>query len=328
MIRETAEIIRTGDRFLVVTHVSPDGDAVGSLLGLTGALTEMGKTVTALCADAIPDTFGFLPGVDRITASPDTVELAPEWIVSVDAAEDKRISGDISRFRDRAKLINIDHHGTNPLYGDVNLVVPHATSTAELVVQCLKEAGHTISRSTAECLYTGIITDTGGFRFSGVNGDTLRIAGDLIDTGFDPYEVTRALYEEYPLTRVLLERLMLERMELLLDDKLCVGILYADDFPRVGADVSETENLVDRLREIRGVEVGMLITGLPSGMTRVSLRSKGTVDVAEVAGKLGGGGHAAAAGIKSRLSPEEVKEKLVSSLAQAFRSSSATGSPN
>ena len=170
------------------------------------------------------------------------------------------------------------------------------------VAEVLKEAGYKLSQEVAKCLYTGLITDTGCFRFSGVNSRTLEIGAEFLATGFDSYELARPLFEENSFGRVQLERLILERMELLLDGRLTVSTLYAGDFGRVGADRSETENLVDRLREIRGVEVGVLITESANGPNRVSFRSKGRIDVSTLAGAMGGGGHRSAAG--SRFYPD------------------------
>lgn len=318
MTKEIARILRTEDRFLAVTHVNPDGDAIGSLLGLALALSEMGKASQALSTDKIPDMYEFLPGRELLVADPSEVAPAPNWIISVDAAEARRISGEISHFRSRAGLINIDHHPTNPKFGDLNLVEPHATSTAELIFQLLKEAGYALSPDVGKCLYTGLITDTGGFRFSGVNSRTLELGAEIVASGFEPYEVARRLFEEYPFTRLLLERVMLERMEMLVDGSLCLSTLYVEDFDRLGADKADTENLVDRLREIRGVEAGVLITEMSESLTRVSLRSKGRLDVSVLAKSFGGGGHRHAAGIKTALSPHEIKEKLIRAIEKAL----------
>lgn len=318
MIRQIAQILRNEDHFLVVTHVNPDGDAIGSQLGMLLALQEMGKTSWALASQPPPSTYHFL-GADRLVITDSgQIRPAPRWIIAVDAAEAHRISGDVSGIRHAAKLINIDHHVSNPGFGDLNLVLPDATSSAELVHRVLKEAGYSPSRAVAKCLFTGIITDTGCFRYAGVTGKTLQVAAELLDTGFDPTEVTIPLYEEYPITRLHLERLMLDRIEVHLKGRLIVSTLLSEDFDALHADLSESEDLVNRLREIKGVEVGALVTGLPDGKTRVSLRSKGLVNVADVAVALGGGGHPRAAGIRTALSRAEVTAKIVDSVDRAL----------
>jgi bifunctional oligoribonuclease and PAP phosphatase NrnA len=309
MNKEIAEILKNEDRFLVLTHVNPDGDAVGSMLGLRNALKEQGKQVWAIAEKALPATYAFLPGCDTVLINPDQFPSDINWIVAVDAAESSRMAGNISAYRG-VKLINIDHHPTNPLFGDLNCVEPSAMSTAELVHQLLQESGYKVSRDVGLCLYTGLFTDTGGFRFAGVNSRTLRMGAELLEPGIDSYEVTRPLYEEMPFARLRLECLMLERIEVLLDGRLLISVLFEEDFASVGATMADSENMVNRLRESRGVTAGVLIIKM-SDLTRVSFRSK-ELDVAQVAKTLGGGGHAHAAGLKTNIPLEELKSKITS----------------
>jgi len=322
MTKEISRILRMDDNFLVVTHINPDGDAVGSLLGLALALSEMGKKSWAFAGKELLPAYHFLPGSRSLVTDARDIRPRPRWIVAVDTAEENRIFGDISPFRDGAKLINIDHHFTNPKYGHLNFVDPGATSSAELVFRLIKDAGYVLSRDVAKCLYTGLITDTGCFRFPGVNSRTLLVAAEILAAGFDSYEVTRPLYEENPFTRIQLERLVLERIEMRVHGRLCVSTLYADDFVRIGADQSETENLVDRLREIQGVEAGVLVTEISKDLTRVSFRSKKLLDVAAVARIFGGGGHHNAAGLRTPVPPAEIKEKIAAAIEQALSSPS------
>jgi phosphoesterase RecJ-like protein len=326
MTSEIARILRTEDRFLVVTHINPDGDALGSLLGTALALAEMGKRSCPLSADRIPDMYDFLPGRDRVVSDANLVPFKPDWLLALDTATEQRISGDLSLFRTGgARLINLDHHVSNPHYGDLNLVRPQATSTAEIVLEILKQAGYTLSQDVAKCLYTGLITDTGCFRFSGVDSRTLEVGAELLATGFDSYAVTLHLFEENSFARVQLERLILDRLEVLLDGQLALSMLYAEDFGRVGADRSEMENLVDKLREIRGVEVGVLITESANGPNRVSFRSKGRVDVSALASPLGGGGHRSAAGLRIELPLDQIKEKITKAVSKALAESANPG---
>lgn len=317
-INEVVEILRGYDRFIVVSHVNPDGDAVGSLLGLYLALKEMGKQAWALAKEPLPEIFDFLPGSGDVLVGEVAEEVNPQWIVSLDVASRERISGSIDGFRDGVKVINIDHHPTNPHFGDVNLVEPALSSTAELVFRVLRRLVHTVSPQVGMCLYTGIITDTGCFRYAGVTSETLNLAAEILNTGFDPYVVSRSLFEEYPLSRLFLERVMLERIQVVLDGRVLVSVLYPDDFDRLGAAMSEAENLVNRLRENQGIEVGILFIGLPSGAYRVSFRSKGRVDVSSVAKTLGGGGHRGAAGLRSELPFEELKSRIIELVGRAL----------
>lgn len=318
MSREIPNILKSGDKFLVVTHVNPDGDAAGSLLGAYLALSEMGKQVWPFAADKFPDLYSFLPGSSALITAPEQITDTPEWIIVLDVAAEDRISGDIKRFRENAKLINIDHHPTNPGFGDLNFVEPTATSTAELLHKLLQDADYKISSDVGKCLYTGLITDTGCFRFSGVTSKTLQIAAEMLGPGIDSYEVTRHLYEEYSLGRLLLERLMLERIEILLGGRLVLSTLYHADYERLGVALYEGENLVNRLRESRGVEAGVLMTQTNDNMTRVSFRSKDRLDVSLIAKSLGGGGHRHAAGLKSILPLPELKQNILRAIEDAL----------
>ncbi len=318
MTTDIPDILKQEDGFLVVTHVNPDGDALGSMLGMHLALREMGKRSWAILRDAFPERYAFLPGRDRVRTSADSLNGRPNWIISLDVASEVRISADLDTMRRTAKLINVDHHRTNIGFGDINLIEPGATSTAELVFTILKLAGYTPSPEVGKCLYTGLVTDTGCFRFSGVNSDTLRLASEILASGFDSYDVTRHIYEEYPLRRLELERLLLERIEILLDGRLVMSSFYEDDFKRLGASMSESEDLVNRLRESSGVEVGVLLTQISEEVCRASIRSKGRVDVAAIAAKLGGGGHRNAAGLRSTLPLHDLRARIVRGIADAL----------
>jgi phosphoesterase RecJ-like protein len=318
MNHKISRILQSEDNFVIVTHVNPDGDAVGSLLGAYLALSEMGKQVWPLGAERFPDMYNFLPGAKDLVTAPETITGTPEWIIVVDVAAEDRISGDIKRFRESARLINIDHHPTNPGFGDLNFVEPTATSTAELVHRLLQGADYKLSPNVGKCLYTGLITDTGCFRFSGVKSSTLQIAAEMLGPGLDSYEVTRPLYEEYSLGRLFLERLMLERVEILLGGRLVLSTLYHADYESLGVALSEGENLVNRLRESRGVEAGVLMTQTNNHVTRVSFRSKDSLDVAVIAKSLGGGGHRHAAGLKSTIPLSELKQRIVRAIEEAL----------
>jgi bifunctional oligoribonuclease and PAP phosphatase NrnA len=318
-IRSIAAALEQGHRFVVVTHINPDGDAVGSLLGMHLALREMGKESWPLTRDGIPESYHFLPGAKDVVSDSSQIPSVPDCIVSLDVATEPRISGDIAAYRRSARLINIDHHPTNPGFGDLNFIESTASSTAELVFRILRETGYRLSAAVGKCLYTGLVTDTGGFRFAGVDGNTLRIGAELLDSGFSSYDVTGPLFEEYPMPRLQLERLALERMEMLLGGKLVLSTLYAEDFQTLGAQFSDAENLVDKLRDIRGVAAGVLMTKMSDSLVRVSLRSKNELDVAAIADVFGGGGHRRAAGLRSDLPLSQLKEQIVLHVQQALR---------
>ncbi len=307
------EVFRKENGFVIVTHVNPDGDAIGSLLGIYNALKETGKRVWALVEKPVPELYSFLPNSSEILLDCPAPINAVRWIVAVDCADQSRIAGDVSRYSS-AKLINIDHHPTNPLYGDITHVKSSATSTAELAHLLLKDAGYRLSKNVGICLYAGLYTDTGGFRFAGVTDKTLRIGSELLAPGIDSYDVTRPLYEEFPLCRIQLESLVLQRVEYYLNNRLLISVIEQTDLDKLGATMADTENLVNRLRESRGVQIGALITKL-NNITRVSFRSK-DFDVAALAQVLGGGGHVHAAGLKTNLEVDELKSRIVELVAK------------
>lgn len=310
-LSEIADILSQSDRFAILSHMNPDGDAVGSVLGMYLALKEMGKTAWALTDEPFPRLYDFLPASAAVIPRGKQSEITPDWIICLDVAAQDRTCVDIRSLGNRARVINIDHHVTNPGYGHVNVVDAGATSTAEIVHRVLKTCGHQLSVEVAKCLYTGLVTDTGCFRFAGVGEKTMQIAAELLQPGVDSYEVTRFLYEEYPIHRMELEKLLLSRVELRLKGILALSHLHYIDFQALGAPLSDGENLVDRLRENHGVEVGMLLTQVSDDVVRASFRSKGLVDVSAIAGIFGGGGHRSAAGLRCSIPLPVLKEQVV-----------------
>jgi phosphoesterase RecJ-like protein len=306
---EVSDILREQNGFLIVTHVNPDGDAVGSLLGMYNALKESGKTVAALTRETLPEMYSFLPGFEEVVISPQQLTFTPLYIVSLDVAERGRIYADLDSFPN-VPIINIDHHPTNPEFGTINLVDSGASATSEIVFGLLKSAEINISSDTAKCLYTGLVTDTGCFRFKGVTSKTFQIASEMLSSGIDSYEVTRFLFEEYPPVRLKLEKLVLERMEEFFEGRLVFSTIYESDIAKLGASMADSENLVNRLREGKGTQVGVLFTCMNDGLTRVSLRSK-DIDVSVIAKELGGGGHANASGIKSNSNLQMLKTQIL-----------------
>lgn len=314
MFEEVSQIIRDSDRFLIVTHMNPDGDAIGSSLGLHLSLGEMGKESFLALESRPPDLFSFLPGIDRIIVGADLLEINPSIILSLDAADQSRIAPSIDGLRPHTKLVNIDHHPTNPLFGDVNLVSSAANSTSSLIFQIIRATGHTPSRDACMAFFCGLVTDTGCFRFEGVNAETFRLAAAMCESGIDSYQITQYLFEEHPVQRLALEKQMLNRLQLLQDGRIALSVLYLADFQESGASLADGENLVNKLRETRGVEVGILMTKVSDTLIRVSLRSKGRVDVSLVAAQFGGGGHRRAAGIKSDINMETLQHLLLEAI--------------
>jgi phosphoesterase RecJ-like protein len=298
------------------THVRPDGDALGSLLGLGLALEGAGNRVAMLCADPVPENYRFLPGSDRVCVDP------PRWTAQLGIVLDcdgiSRL-GPLERlFAGLPHLVDIDHHGTGRSFGEERLTDSTAGATSEIVYGLLRDLGLAIDPRIATCLYAGILSDTGRFCYGNTKADSLRIAADLVRSGADPHFIARRIYEERSIPATHLLGRALSRLSADLDSQIVSSILARQDFTETGAAHSDTEGIIDHLRAIGGPRVALLFVEVENGEVRVSLRSDGSVDVSEIALGFGGGGHAMAAGCTVRGSAEGVREKILAAVRAAL----------
>lgn len=289
----------TSRRFVLTTHRNADGDAIGCLLGLGRAMREQGHDVTLAHCDPEPvpaDLAFMLDGEEILPVLPE--DVGEMTLVALDCASEKRLWAEPEHER-AGVVLNIDHHQDNTRFGDVNLIVPDASSCAEVVVHLLESMGWTIDRAVAEPLYVGLITDTGRFCYANTSAEAHRVAARLIEAGVDPSALARTLYEEQPRERLRLLARALERAETYAGGRLVLAALRAEDFADAGGD--DAEGVVEVMRTAEGVEVaGLVREAGPDGSLRVSLRSAdGRVDVSRIARMEGGGGHKAAAGFSS-----------------------------
>lgn len=314
--RRLIEILSAEDDILVGCHVQPDGDALGSLLALGLFLKEQGKIVHMGWGERmmVPPQYRFLPGIDLLTP---TGMLSPRVLVTVDAANRERLGALRPLAETTPVVINIDHHPDNERFGHVNLVEPGASSVAEILYGLFQAWGRPISQPVALCLYVGIVTDTGRFQYSNTSSRTLRVAADLVELGINPTAVFQNLYEHNPFSWIKIVGRGLDRAVFLEELGLVYTVLRADDFRDTGSTMAETENLIDWLRSVEGAEVAAVLKELPDGKVKVSLRSKGRVDVGRIAGEMGGGGHHNAAGFVSSESVDPIIKSLSEKLAAA-----------
>ena len=313
-VQAVAEAIRTHDRFLVVAHENPDGDALGSLLATMLALRSLGKdAVMYLSGEAPPPAeYRFLDLRDVRRALP--VDTEERVLLAVDCANERRI-GERETGVERAQLVvNVDHHHDNSRFGDINLVVDDASSTAEIVRDVLRELGVPLSPEIAEALYVALVTDTGRFQYTNTTPKALRLAAELVDAGANVHDIFRHVYETVQFAKLKLLARALERAQVFEGGGLVVSYLLKGDFADVGAEEPFSEGIIDHLRAVEGSEMVALIREPPRGEgpeRRVSLRSShDEIDVSAVARKLGGGGHRQAAGFSSTKSIEELIEFL------------------
>ncbi len=305
------EKMRAGKNFIVTSHVNPEGDALGSLLGLTLALRLAGKKVTACMEDNVPDLLKFLPGSDTLTGSIDGAGPF-DATFAVDCGQKDRLAAPLGSPAETGTLINIDHHGTNDEFGDINIVEAEASSAGELVYDFIMAAGLEINKDIATCLYVAISTDTGSFRYSSSKPDTFRKAGELVALGADPWDVASHVYENHPENKLKLFSKVLGTLEVISCDTFKAATMYVtlEMFDSVGADKDLAEGFVNYARGVTGVEVGLMFRESGPGEYKVSMRSRGLIDVAEIAQRFGGGGHKNAAGFKISGELPEVRERL------------------
>ncbi|HEX2504504.1 MAG TPA: bifunctional oligoribonuclease/PAP phosphatase NrnA [Miltoncostaeaceae bacterium] len=307
---DVADVLgRPGERLVVTSHHNPDGDAIGSMLGLARALRAAGQDVVLAHPDPepVPSDLAFLLADDEPIAPAPPDDLAGRVLVAVDCASERRLWHE--PLHEGARLVvNIDHHHDNTRFGDLNLVEPHASSTAEVIVGVIAAAGWPLTADVAAPLYVGLITDTGRFGYANTGPEAHRTAASLIEAGVDPSEMSRRLYEEQPLDRLLLTGRALERARPLAGGRALGSVLTREDFAAVGGD--DTEGIVEMLRGVRGVRAAAFVREAgPDGAWRASLRSADpALDVSEIARQEGGGGHRAAAGFSTRRDPDELLE--------------------
>ncbi len=311
--RVAAEL-RDRDRFLLTAHEGPDGDALGSLLGMHNLLTQLGKDSVMFMAAKefpLPIEYRFLSLEEVFHEAP--ADMADRTVVFLDCGNIDRMPVDFLTEGGNF-VINIDHHHDNTRFGDVNLVDTAASSTAEIVYELGRQLGGRLTPEIASALYVGLVTDTGKFMYENANAETHRIAAELIEAGVDVDDTYRRLYEHVPLEKLRLVARALNGIQLLCDERLVLAYVTAADYEASGAGEEMTEGIIDHLRSVEGAKVAALVRDQGSrGRTarKVSLRSsEGDVDVSAIARSQGGGGHKRAAGFSTDLELEELIQLL------------------
>lgn len=302
MIREhpaftaAVEVLKQAGSLTLGCHVGPDGDALGSMLGFGAAARAAGKKVEASFGEPfdVPRTYRFLP-VDLLVP-PGQVTERPEVFVSFDAGSAERLGALEERAKAAGAVVVIDHHVSNEGFGTVDLVVPSAAATAEIAYHLIVALGWPIDGEVATALHTGIVTDTGRFQYSNTTPDTLRVAAALVEAGARPEVIGQHVYEEVPFGYLRVAGAVLTRAVLEPEQRLVWSVLTQDDLNAGGIGLEDTDPLIDEIRIAEESDVAVLFKELDRGRVKVSMRSRGRVDVGVVAVALGGGGHHNAAG--------------------------------
>lgn len=308
-----ATALREHERFLVVTHENPDGDALGSLLAATLALRQLGKdAVMYLAGDTpLPREYAFMPLAGLVRKPPDDAD--ERVLLALDCAKEERL-GDEEVLTRAALVVDVDHHHDNTCFGDLNLIVPDASSTGEVLRDVIAALGLELTAELAEPLYIALVTDTGRFQYANTTPKALRLAAELVEAGADIHAVFQQVYESVEFAKLKLLARVLERAEVLEGGRVVVSHLLRTDFAEVGASEPYAEGLIDTLRAVEGSELSVLIREPPRDggpVHRVSLRSSiDEIDVSAIARLFGGGGHRQAAGFSSDAPLEEIVERI------------------
>ncbi len=318
---QAAQAIRAARSIVMACHVNPDGDALGSMLGLALGLASLKIPLTLLSEDGVPEIYRFLPGQALIqqTTEVEAFDLA----IVLDSGDLTRVGDHVQPLLRRAPvMIDIDHHVKTSAPGDIHILDSRAASTSEIVYALLQTLDLAITPEAATCLFTGIITDTGSFRFQNVTPNTLRVAAHLLEAGAPPAYISENVFDNRTYAATKLLGHALSSMENASDGRIVWAQITHQDFLSLGATDEETEGVVNYVRGVRGADVGILFREMANGKIRISLRSHETVNVAQIAQQFGGGGHRMAAGCSLTVPLAEAEQIVVRAVQEALQEQS------
>ncbi len=310
MIKEILAAISAGGKFLITAHVRLDGDALGSELALYLMLKDLGKEVVICNQDPTPDHYRFLPAAAHIVHELDHIEQYDVGFV-LDCSELDRV-GKISREVAKIKtLINIDHHVSNGGFCKLRILDPKASSTGELLYRLMHRMHAKMTKDICTNLYAAILTDTGGFRYSSTHQDTLWAAGDLVEGGADPQWISENIYESDPPSKLILLSRVLQTLTLDMEHRTASMVVTNQHLQETGTRMEHTDGFIDIPRTIKGIDIAMLYTQMGEKQYKLSLRSKGKINVETIARKFDGGGHVNAAACRIEGDIEEIKLRVM-----------------
>lgn len=315
-IEQLDSSIKNSKNILLVSHINPDGDTLGSMCGLYSLIKDNYKKKCDMTAVLkIPSMYHFMPYIDEVKFIED-YDFSREYdlVINLDVAALDRCGDAQILFNKAKKTINIDHHETNINYGDLNFVEPEASATAEVLVGISQNLNWKISNETAVCLYTGIMTDTGCFKFSNTTPKTMEYAGKLLAYGVQPSVIYQKCYESNSKDMVLFQSYCVNKAKFLSDDKIAYTVVYKKDLEKYNYNGEDfTEGLTEKLRAIESTEVAFVVKELNSSTSKLSMRSK-EYNIANVCSKFGGGGHKLAAGAVIKANVENAVKMVLEEL--------------
>lgn len=305
--------IKNSKNILLVSHINPDGDTLGSMCGFYSLVKDnYKKNCDMVAVSDVPVTYNFLPNINLVKHISE-FDFSREYdlVICLDVAALDRCADAGILFKKAKQTINIDHHETNPNYAQINIVKPDASATAEVLVELSDSMDWKISYDTAVCLYTGIVTDTGCFKFSNTTTKTMQAAGKLLSFGVEPSDIYQKCYESNSKDMVLFQSYCVNKAKFINNDKIAYTTVYKKDlekFNNKGEDF--TDGLTEKLRAIVTTEIAFVVKELNSSVSKISMRSK-VKDIAQVCSAFGGGGHKLAAGAVIKASPERAVELVL-----------------
>lgn len=303
-LSEAVEILKNHDKFNILIHAFPDGDTIGSGFALCYALRAIGKKANVVSNDAISHTYDFLLKDYK------EQEFEVETYISTDVA-DLKLLGKNHEFYDGKIILAIDHHATNKNFAQNLLLDAGASSACEIVLQVIEKMGVPITKTIAECIYTGLSTDTGCFKYSNTTPFTHRVAAQMMEIGIDFDEINRIMFDTKTRKRLVMERMILDTIAYYYGGRMSVIVITNEMIKKSGASDSELEGITSLPRQIEGVKIGVTLREKEDGCFKISVRTHTPIDAAEICSKFGGGGHVRAAGCSVEGNPEEIKQQFV-----------------
>lgn len=319
VIEEIGECIAVHQSFLLMSHVRPDGDAIGSEIALGYSLLAMGKEVFMINEDGVPESLEFLKGSKKVTQPP-SEPLDIEVAIALDTGNKPRLGERALHAASKAKIwINIDHHISNPGYGDLNLIDAGKPATGQIIYELIKVLNYPLPEESRDSIYVAVSTDTGSFQYGSTTAETYELGADLIRRGLDVGKINADTYDNHPYRRLELMRALLNTLQIFEDGRLACWELLDETRLRLALQPDDSEGLIDLIRSVKGVLVAVFFEELSDGKIRVSMRSKDrSINVCDVASQFEGGGHALAAGIRMAGPIAEAKTKVIGALKQAL----------
>lgn len=314
---EMTEVLRKAPKVALFSHVSPDGDCIGSMLAIGLALEKMGKEVSFYNPNPVPSYLSFLPGSSRI--SQELPNPQAKVLLFVDCTDLGRVNLSRSEISGDSTVLNLDHHISNLFFGDVNWVDAQASAAGELVLTLISQLGVEMDVDIATNLYTAIVTDSGCFEYSNTTAQTHRLTADLLDIGVDFSRIHHNIFNQKPFAQIKLLQCALDGLEIHADGQLAIMVLTAEDFRKSGAEQEMSEGLVNHARSIAGVEVAVLLKEVGPQEIKAGLRSNLWLNVNEIAALFGGGGHQRAAGCTLRIPMAEAKQRMTTAVEEALK---------